>query len=88
MKTDRDLLWEVMRQSFESTGISKQEVDMQLAQMKIEMAQLKMKPATPLSDEDYVKRLEEMKKELPAFLYFLKNEKFPPLPPEFTGERN
>ena len=88
MKTDHDLLWEMIRYSFESFGASKQEIDLEIARLKTQTAQLKRKPPTPLSDADYAAKLEEMKKETPAFLDYLLNQRFPPIPPEFTGERN
>ena len=88
MKTDHDLLWELLRYGFESAGASKQKVDLEIARLKAQATQLKWKPPTPLSDADYAAKLEEMKKETPAFLDYLLNQKFPPIPPEFTGERN
>jgi hypothetical protein len=89
MKTDSDLLEAFMRYSFESTGASDAEVDLKMHQFRTQlMANLKTNPAKTLTDEEYAEKLEQMKKELPAYLHYLSTHDFGDLPGKFTGENN
>jgi len=80
MKTDADLLEELMRYVFVGAGATNAEVEMKLHEFRTIFT---MNPPKELSDEDYAIQLTAMKKEAPAFLHHLMNSKFPPLPPGF-----
>jgi hypothetical protein len=89
MKTDHDLLDELIRYLFESSGAPKEQVDLTMQQYRtMLLANLKRRPPTPLTDADYAAKLAEMKKEAPAFLEYLLAGNFHPLPGRFRGENN
>jgi len=68
---------------------SLQQIDLVMHQFRTQlMANLKPEPAKTLTDEEYAERFEQMKKELPALLQYLRTHDFGDLPGKFRGENN
>jgi hypothetical protein len=89
MKTEDDLLEAIVRYSFESKGASEGQIDLLMNQFRTQlMANLKTTPAKTLTDEEFAKKFEQMKKEVPALLQYFVTHDFGDLPGEFRGENN
>jgi hypothetical protein len=81
MKTDVDLFQELLRHILSGAGASPAEVEFKIHEFR---TLFKTGPPKELSDEDYARQLEQMKKEAPAFLHYIMTNKFPDLPPGFS----
>jgi hypothetical protein len=89
MKNENDLLEDLVRYSFETSGASEAEIDLTMHQFRTQLiANLKTNPAKNLSDEEYAEKFEHMKKEVPAFLNYLMTHDFGQLPGKFLGQNN
>jgi hypothetical protein len=78
-----------VRYSFEGTGASEEQIDLVMHQFRTQlMANLKTNPAKTLTEEEYSEKFEQMKKEMPAFLQYLRTHDFGDLPGKFRGENN
>ena len=85
MKTDHDLLDEMIRLLFERQGATPEQIKLIQAQRRQAFA---LKPAKPLTDAEYHAKLEQAKKELPSFAEHLDQLPEQPLPPRHTGQNN
>lgn len=75
-----DLLEDFFRYLFTSQGMSAGEAELKIVEMR---KRFEMNPGKELSAEDYSQKLAEMKKEAPAYLYYLQTNKFPELRDDF-----
>ena len=85
MKTDHDLLEELIRLMFEKQGAKPEQIKLMLAQMR---QSFEYRPARPLTDAEYSAKLEQGKQEMPAFEAFLLSQTARPLPPRHKGQNN
>lgn len=79
MKTDADLLREFVRHFLNSAGGPSANVDLLMKQFDQMFGS--QNPPVPMSDDEYAQKLEQMKKEGPAFLQHLLSSNFPKPPP-------
>jgi hypothetical protein len=87
MKTEDDLLEAIARYSLENTGASEEEIDRMMHEFRTQLiANLKTGPAKFLTDEEYARGFEEMKKEAAAFLRYLMTHDLGNLPSELRGK--
>ena len=88
MKTDHDLMKEAIRWFHASTGAPAAYVERKMLEFDQMWRSFQTPPPMPMSDAEYATKLEQLKREAPAYLHFLLNNDFheTPLPPGFTSK--